>query len=98
MHYHRNSAFNRSREGILRALSEAQVRSDDPRAVFSCRACETIVQAQMPTLPIEKGRPGPALLAHVLVAKYCDHLPLQRKRCFCTTFFASGRSEILRCV
>ncbi len=33
----------------------------------------------MPTLPIEKGRPGPALLAHVLVAKYCDHLPLHRQ-------------------
>ena len=33
----------------------------------------------MPTLPIEKGRPGPALLAHVLVSKYCDHLPLHRQ-------------------
>lgn len=42
------------------------------REKMSCRACETIVQAPMPTLPIEKGRPGPALLAHVLVAKYCD--------------------------
>lgn len=27
-------SFNRSREAILRALSEGQVRSDDPRAVF----------------------------------------------------------------
>jgi hypothetical protein len=43
------------------------------RPKMSCRACETIVQAPMPTLPIEKGRPGPALLAHVLVSKYCDH-------------------------
>ena len=49
------------------------------RPKMSCRACETIVQAPMPTLPIEKGRPGPALLAHVLVAKYCDHLPLYRQ-------------------
>jgi transposase len=40
---------------------------------------ETVVQAPMPTLPIEKGRPGPALLAHVLVSKYCDHLPLYRQ-------------------
>ena len=49
------------------------------RPKMSCRACETIVQAPMPTLPIEKGRPGPALLAHVLVSKYCDHLPLHRQ-------------------
>jgi transposase len=45
-------------------------------AKISCRACETVVQAPMPTLPIEKGRPGQAPLAHVLVSKYCDHLPL----------------------
>ena len=49
------------------------------RPKMSCRACETIVQAPTPTLPIEKGRPGPALLAHVIVAKYCDHLPLHRQ-------------------
>ena len=33
----------------------------------------------MPSLPIERGRPGPGLLAHVLVAKYADHLPLYRQ-------------------
>ena len=49
------------------------------RPKMSCRACETIVQAPMPTLPIEKGRPGPGLLAHVVVSKYCDHLPLYRQ-------------------
>ena len=49
------------------------------RPKMSCRACETIVQAPMPTLPIEKGRPGPALLAHVIVSKYCDHPPLHRQ-------------------
>ena len=46
------------------------------RPKMSCRACETIVQAPMPSLPIEKGRPGPALLAHVLVSKFGDHQPL----------------------
>ena len=40
------------------------------RPKLSCRVCETIVQAPMPSLPIERGRPGPGLLAHVLVAKY----------------------------
>lgn len=49
------------------------------RPKLSCRACETIVQAPMPSLPIERGRPGPGLLAHVLVAKYADHLPLYRQ-------------------
>ena len=33
----------------------------------------------MPSLPIERGRPGPGLLAHVLVSKYCDHIPLYRQ-------------------
>ena len=49
------------------------------RPKLSCRKCETIVQAPMPSLPIERGRPGPGLLAHVLVAKYADHLPLYRQ-------------------
>ncbi len=49
------------------------------RPKMSCRACETVVQSPMPTLPIEKGRPGPALLAHVVVSKFCDHLPLHRQ-------------------
>ena len=49
------------------------------RPKLSCRICETIVQSPMPTLPIERGRPGPGLLAHVLVAKYADHLPLYRQ-------------------
>ena len=49
------------------------------RPRVSCRACETVFQAPMPALPIERGRPGPALLAHVLVAKYCEHLPLYRQ-------------------
>lgn len=47
-----------------------------PRKACSC--CETIVQAPLPSRPIERGRPGPGLLAHVLVSKYADHLPLYR--------------------
>jgi transposase len=49
------------------------------RPKVSCRACEAIHQAPTPALPIERGRPGPGLLAHVLVSKYCDHLPLYRQ-------------------
>lgn len=33
----------------------------------------------IPSRPIEKGQPGPGLLAHVLVDKYSDHLPLYRR-------------------
>jgi hypothetical protein len=49
------------------------------RPKLSCRVCEAITQAPMPSLPIERGRPGPGLIAHVLIAKYCDHLPLYRQ-------------------
>jgi transposase len=49
------------------------------RPKLSCRVCETIVQAPAPSLPIRRGRAGAGLLAHVLVAKYCDHLPLHRQ-------------------
>jgi transposase len=49
------------------------------RPKLSCASCEKIVQAPAPSRPIERGIPGPALLAHVLVSKYCDHLPLYRQ-------------------
>ena len=49
------------------------------RPAFSCRTCEAMCQAPMPSLPIVRGRPGPGLLAHILVSKYADHLPLYRQ-------------------
>jgi len=49
------------------------------RPKLSCAGCETIHQAPLPSRPIERGRPGPGLLAHVLVSKYTDHLPLYRQ-------------------
>lgn len=49
------------------------------RPKLSCRNCETIAQAPAPNLPIRRGRAGAGLLAHVLVAKYSDHLPLHRQ-------------------
>jgi hypothetical protein len=49
------------------------------RPKLSCRTCEMIAQAPAPSLPIRRGRAGAGLLAHVLVAKYCDHLPLHRQ-------------------
>lgn len=46
---------------------------------YACRACETIAAA--PSLPaiIERGIPAPGLLAHVLIGKFSDHLPLYRQ-------------------
>ena len=43
------------------------------RPKLSCRGCESIAQAPAPSLPIHRGLASPGLLAHVLVAKYCDH-------------------------
>jgi transposase len=45
----------------------------------SCPKCQKIVQADAPSRPIARGIAGPGLLAHVLVSKYCDHLPLHRQ-------------------
>lgn len=53
------------------------IRHVRPR--LSCRACEAITQAPPPSLPIARGRATAGLLAHVLVAKYADHLPLYRQ-------------------
>ncbi|MDF3907825.1 IS66 family transposase, partial [Paracoccus sp. AS002] len=49
------------------------------RPRLTCACCERFVQAPLPSRPIERGRPGPGLLAHVLVSKYADHLPLYRQ-------------------
>jgi len=49
------------------------------RPKLSCPKCQTIVQAEAPSRPIARGLAGPGLLAHVLVSKYCDHLPLYRQ-------------------
>lgn len=53
------------------------IRIRRPR--YGCRGCGTIHQAPAPERPIAKGLATPALLAHVLVSKYCDHLPLYRQ-------------------
>ena len=49
------------------------------RPKLACATCDRIVQAAAPNRPIARGLAGPGLLAHVLVAKYCDHLPLYRQ-------------------
>ena len=50
------------------------------RPRYGCRACEqAVVQAPAPERPIDGGMATEALLAHVLVNKFADHLPLYRQ-------------------
>jgi len=49
------------------------------RPACSCRKCETMVQAPMPELPIPRGMVDASFLAHMIVAKFCDHIPLYRQ-------------------
>lgn len=49
------------------------------RSIWACAQCESITQEPMPAHVIDKGLATPGLLAHVLVAKYADHLPLHRQ-------------------
>jgi len=45
----------------------------------SCRRCEKMVQEPAPSRPIPGSMAGPNLLAHILVSKFDDHLPLYRQ-------------------
>jgi transposase len=49
------------------------------RDKHACRSCDTVVQAPAPNHPIARGRAGAGLLAHIVVSKYDDHLPLYRQ-------------------
>ena len=50
------------------------------RPKYACRGCQEVVaQAPAPARLIEGGIPTEATVAHVLVAKYADHLPLYRQ-------------------
>lgn len=49
------------------------------RPKYACRSCGTLHQAPAPDRPIAKGLATPALIAQVLISKYCDHLPLYRQ-------------------
>jgi transposase len=49
------------------------------RPKFSCTGCDRVVEAPAPSRPIERGLAGPSLLAHVIVSKFSDHLPLYRQ-------------------
>lgn len=49
------------------------------RPKYACRGCGTLHQAPAPEKPIAKGMATPAMLAHVITSRYCDHLPFYRQ-------------------
>ncbi len=49
------------------------------RGKWVCDNCETLIQAPVPPQVIDKGIPTSGLLAHVMIAKFADHLPLYRQ-------------------
>jgi transposase len=49
------------------------------REKLSCRSCDTVVAAPAPDHAFARGRAGAGLLAHIVVSKYDDHLPLYRQ-------------------
>ena len=53
------------------------IRHIRPRCV--CIGCEKIVQAYASSKAIDKGKAGSGLLAHILIQKYCNHLPIYRQ-------------------
>jgi transposase len=76
--------------GVLRRIGEEITETLDyvpgrfkvirhVREKLSCRACDTVVAAPAPDHAIARGRAGAGLLAHIVVSKYDDHLPLYRQ-------------------
>jgi transposase len=49
------------------------------RPKYACTACDAMTQAPAPAMPTPRGRATPATLAHLLVSKFVDHLPLYRQ-------------------
>jgi len=50
------------------------------RSKYACASCqEHVAVADKAVKVIEKGLPGPGLIAHIITSKYCDHLPLYRQ-------------------
>jgi transposase len=61
------------------ALHGAEIPPTETLRIVSGPPGPAIIAAVKPAMPIHKGLPGPGLLAHVIVSKYCDHLPLYRQ-------------------
>ncbi len=75
------TSFLKAADRVIQVLEHVPasvkiVRHVEKRMI--CRECDTAVAGEMPTLPIGRGKPGPGLLAHIMIAKFDDHIPLYR--------------------
>jgi transposase len=77
---------------VLEYVPERWKVIEHVRPKYSCSACQKIVQANAPSRPIERSYAGPGLLAHILVSKFCDHLPYYRQ----SQIYARERVELDR--
>jgi transposase len=68
-------AAEREESGHDGQASDQQCTPASPSAE---QAYQVVIAAAKPPMPIAKGLPGPGLLAHLIVSKYVDHLPLHR--------------------
>jgi transposase len=77
--------------GVMHAMGELRTEQLDivparlrvrvtRRPRYACRACEgAVVTAPAPDRPVDGGMPTEALIAHVVISKYCDSSPLYRQ-------------------
>jgi len=49
------------------------------RPSYSCAKCEAMVQAPMPSLPVPRAMADASVMAHIVLSKFADHLPLYRQ-------------------
>jgi transposase len=76
----RREAFGEEVREQLDYIPASLVVNQHVRPKYACKACQAnVVIAERLPEPIEKGLPGPGLLAQVIVSKYADHLPLYRQ-------------------
>ena len=63
----------------LELISSAFKVIETRRPKLACCRCDHIVQAPMPSKPIERSYAGPGLLAHIVTAKFAEHTPHYRQ-------------------
>lgn len=50
------------------------------RPQYGCTCCQRVVSGDMPAHIAPKGIAEPSLIAHLVISKYCDHMPLHRQQ------------------
>jgi transposase len=73
--------MDKSQEQVSSSQQAPEQRPPSPAPTAPCRLLdprEVVIVAPKPAMPIPKGLPGPGLLAHLIVSKHTDHLPLHR--------------------